>query len=272
MPDYEQITYEISDRIATITLNRPGKLNAWTRRMEGEVTSAIQSATADDSVRAIVLAGAGKGFCAGADLSLLSEMASSNGAAAENLTIEGPPGAPAGFRYKHAWLLSVPKPIIAAIHGPCVGLGFVVSLYCDFRFACENARFSMIFSRRGLVAEYGLAWMLPRLVGLGNAIELAFTSKMIDAGEALRIGLVTRVFAEENFAARVHAAARELAETVSPRSLAVMKRQIYRALDQDLGQSFALAIEEMRASMAAEDFREGVAHFLEKRPPAFTGK
>ena len=272
MPAYEQITYEVSNLVATITLNRPDKLNAWTRQMEAEITSAIQSAASDDSVRAIILTGAGKGFCAGADLSLLSTMATSNGAAATNLTIEGPPEAPAEFRYKHAWLLSVPKPIIAAIHGPCVGLGFVVSLYCDLRFAAENARFSMIFSKRGLVAEYGLAWMLPRLVGLGNAIELAFTSKMIDANEALRIGLVNRVMPEENFLARVHEAAHELAATVSPRSMAVMKRQIYQALDQNLGESFAQAIEEMRASMAAEDFREGIAHFLEKRPPAFRGR
>jgi len=272
MPAYEQIVYEVSRRVATITLNRPEKLNAWTRQMEAEVTSAIRDAAADDSVRVIVLAGAGKGFCAGADLSLLATMAADGDSAAANLTSEGPAEAPREFRYKHAWLLSVPKPILAAIHGPCVGLGFVVSLYCDFRFAAESARFSMIFSRRGLVAEYGLAWMLPRLVGLAEAIELAFTSKMIDAKEALRIGLVSRVLPDENFPGRVQEIARELADTVSPRSLAVMKRQIYRALDQNLGESFALAIEEMRASMGAEDFREGIAHFLEKRPPLFTGR
>ena len=272
MPAYEQITYEVSDRVATITLNRPEKLNAWTRQMEAEVGSAIHDAAADDSVRVIILTGAGKGFCAGADLSLLDAMAASNGAAADALTMEGPPDAPAEFRYKHAWLLSVPKPIIAAIHGPCVGLGFVVSLYCDFRFAAENAKFSMIFSKRGLVAEYGIAWMLPRLVGLANAIDLAFTSKMIDAREALRIGLATRVRPEENFLPGVQEIARELASTVSPRSLAVMKRQIYTALDQSLGETFHLAIEEMKASMAAEDFREGIRHFLEKRAPAFTGR
>ena len=272
MASYEQILYEVSHCVATVTLNRPEKLNAWTRQMEAEVTAAIRDAAADDSVRVIVLTGAGKGFCAGADLSLLSTMAANGDSAAANLTIEGPPEAPSEFRYKHAWLLSVPKPIIAAIHGPCVGLGFVVSLYCDFRFAAEGARFSMIFSKRGLVAEYGLAWMLPRMIGLTNAIELAFTSKMIDAMEALRIGLVSRVLPDGKFSRGVHEIARELAETVSPRSLAVMKRQIYHAIDQNLGESFALAIEEMRASMGAEDFGEGIAHFLEKRPPVFTGR
>lgn len=272
MPAYEQILATSADRVATITLNRPEKLNAWTRQMEAEVRDAIERAAADDSIRAIVLQGAGRGFCAGADLSLLETMAGSGGEAAANLNIEGPPSAPEEFRYKHAWLLSVPKPILAAIHGPCVGLGLVVSLYCDFRFAAENARFSVIFSRRGLVAEYGIAWMLPRLVGLGNAIDLAFTSKMIEAREALRIGLASRVLPDENFHAGVHEIARELAETVSPRSLAVMKRQMYRGLDQNLGESFELAIEEMRASLRADDFREGVGHFLEKRPAAFTGR
>jgi enoyl-CoA hydratase/carnithine racemase len=272
MSAYEQITYEVSNLVATITLNRPDKLNAWTRQMEAEVTGAIRSAAADDSVRIIIISGAGKGFCAGADLSLLDAMAASNGAAAAGLSIEGPPDAPAEFRFKHAWLLSVPKPIIAAIHGPCVGLGFVVSLYCDFRYVAENAKFSVIFSKRGLVAEYGIAWMLPRLVGLANAIELVFTSKMFDAREALRIGLATRILPEENFLAQVQEIAHEMAATVSPRSMAVMKRQIYQALDQTLGQSFESAIEEMRASMGAEDFREGIRHFLEKRAPAFTGR
>jgi enoyl-CoA hydratase/carnithine racemase len=176
------------------------------------------------------------------------------------------------FRKKHAWLLSVPKPIIAAINGPAVGLGFIVPLYCDFRFASEKARFSVIFSKRGLVAEYGLAWMLPRIVGLGNAIELMYTSKMLDAQEALRIGLVSRVLPEENFLRVVQGFAEELAATVSPRSLRIMKRQIYTGLLQNLGEAFDLATEEMKASFGTDDFKEGVAHFLEKRAAAFTGK
>ena len=259
---YDQINYEAADYVATITLNRPDKLNAWTEKMDQEIGAAVRAASADDQVRVIILTGAGKGFCAGADMSLLSAISQESAQSAGRFLVDR----------KHAWFLSVPKPIIAAVNGPAVGLGFIVPLYCDFRFASEKARFSVIFSKRGLVAEYGLAWMLPRLVGVTNAVELMFTSKMIDAGEALRIGLVSRVFPEENFLGAVQEFARELASTVSPRSLRVMKQQIYTGLAQNLDQAYDAALEEMRGSFGTEDFREGVAHFLEKRAPAFTGR
>jgi len=270
---YEQILYQVSDRVATVTLNRPDKLNAWTRQMEEEVTAAIRGAADDDAVRVIILTGAGKGFCAGADMSLLTGVIANAPQTAAGLTTSaGFDDVPQEFRRKHAWLLSVPKPIIAAIHGPAVGLGFVISLYCDMRFASESARFSVIFSKRGLVGEYGLAWMLPRIVGLPNAIEMMFTSKMAGAGEALRIGLVNRVLPDANFLPSVQEFARELAATVSPRSLRIMKRQIYLGLLQNLDQAFDLATEEMKASFGTADFKEGVAHFLEKRAAAFTGQ
>jgi enoyl-CoA hydratase/carnithine racemase len=272
---YEQILYDASDRVATITLNRPDKLNAWTAKMEEEVGAAIRAAAADDHVRVIVLTGAGKGFCAGADMTLLSSLAAdSGGSRAAGLTADLPDDGvtPADFRKKYAWMLAVPKPIIAAIHGPAVGLGFVIPLYCDFRFASETARFSVIFSKRGLVAEYGLAWMLPRIVGTPNAIDLMLTSRMIEAPEALRLGLVQRVFPDAVFAGEVRKFAVDLASNVSPRSLRVMKSQIYAGLTQSLGQSFDLAIEEMKTSLQAEDFKEGIAHFLEKRAAAFSGR
>src|SRR5580698_2672285 len=271
---YEQITYETANLVATITLNRPDKLNAWTQKMDEEIGSAVRAASADDQVRVIILTGAGKGFCAGADMSLLSEISQESAPRAGRFLVDtGMHGdVPADFRKKYAWLLSVPKPIIAAINGPAVGLGFIIPLYCDFRIASEKARFSVIFSKRGLVAEYGLAWMLPRLVGTGNAIELMFTSKMVDAAEALRIGLVTRILPEENFLPAVQEIAREMAATVSPRSLRVMKRQIYTGLLQNLGEAYDESLEEMRGSFGTEDFREGVAHFLEKRASAFTGR
>ncbi len=273
MPSYEQIEYAVSHLVATITLNRPAKLNAWTPRMEEEVTASIRAAAADNNVRVIILTGAGKGFCAGADLSVLAGVAGNQEAVAASLTakIVVDESVRPDFRHKHAWLLSVPKPIIAAINGPAVGLGLIVPMYCDFRFASEKARFSVIFSKRGLVAEYGIGWILPRLVGLPNAIELMFTSKTIGAAEALRVGLVSRVFPEENFLGAVQEVARELASTVSPRSLRVMKRQIYTGLVQNLGEAFDLAIEEMKGSFGTADFKEGVAHFLEKRAAAFTG-
>jgi len=271
---YEQITYESANLVATITLNRPDKLNAWTQKMEEEVVAAVRAASADDQVRVIILTGAGKGFCAGADMSLLSSISQESALRAGRFLMDNEMGSdvPAEFRKKYAWFLSVPKPIIAAINGPAVGLGFIVPLYCDFRFASEKARFSVIFSKRGLVAEYGLAWMLPRLIGVPNAIELMFTAKMVDAAEALRIGLVSRVLPEENFLGAVKEFAHELATTVSPRSVRVMKRQIYTGLLQNFDQAYEAALEEMRGSFGTEDFREGVAHFLEKRAAAFTGR
>ncbi len=270
---YEQILYEVSNLVATITLNRPDKLNAWTRKMEAEVGDAIRTAAADDKVRVIILTGAGKGFCAGADMTMLSAISQEPSARPEDVAdVKLDSSIRTDFHRKYAWLMSVPKPIIAAINGPSVGLGFVIPLYCDFRFASEKARFSAIFSKRGLVAEYGLAWMLPRLVGLGNAIEMIYTSKLADAAEALRIGLVSRVLPEENFLGAVQGIARELASTVSPRSLGVMKRQIYTGLMQSLGEGIDLATLEMKGSFGTEDFREGVAHFLEKRAAAFTGR
>lgn len=273
MTSYEQITYQTANRVATITLNRPEKLNAWTQKMEEEIGAAIRGAAADDSVGVIVVTGAGKGFCAGADMSLLSAISQESSPRAEFLTdVQMDGDVRADFRRRHAWLFSVPKPIIAAINGPAVGFGLLMTLYCDFRFASEKARFSVIFSKRGLVAEYGLAWILPRIVGLGNAVELMYTSKMVDAEEALRMNLVSRIFPEENFAERVHASAVEMATSVSPRSLRIMKRQIYNGLFQTLGEAFDMSIEEMKASFGTEDFKEGVAHFLEKRPAAFTGR
>lgn len=272
----EQILVDHSNFVTTITLNRPDRLNAWTRQMETEFTDALRAAAGDDTVRAIVITGAGKGFCAGADMSLLSAAAGNGATDGASSPLQSDVGfalqAREDFRKKHAWLLSIPKPVIAAINGPSVGLGFVIPLYCDFRIAAESARFSVIFSKRGLVAEYGLAWILPRIVGLPNAIDLIFTSRMVDAAEALRIGLVTRVLPDAGFLEAVQGFARELAQGVSPRSLAVMKRQIYTAQLDELAPSIDLALEEMRLSFSSEDFKEGVAHFLEKRAPRFAGK
>jgi enoyl-CoA hydratase/carnithine racemase len=266
---HEQILYEVSERVATVTLNRPDKLNAWTRVMETEVTSALRSAVDDENVRAIVLTGAGRGFCAGADMSLLSAV-SQSGVTSRHRDVTSN-DLPAGQR-QHSWLLSLPKPIIAAINGPAVGLGFVIPLYCDFRLAAASASFNVIFSRRGLIAEYGIAWMLPRLIGLPRAIDLMFTSRKVEAAEALSLGLVHCVLPDDGFLAAAQAFARELASTVSPRSLRVMKQQIYAAQSQTLDQAMDVAVEEMFASLQCEDFKEGVAHFLEKRQPSFSGR
>ncbi|MBI1786057.1 MAG: enoyl-CoA hydratase [Acidobacteria bacterium] len=269
---YQEILYQAGRGVATITLNRPDRLNAWTARMEQESSEAFRAAADDEAVRVIVLTGAGRGFCAGADMSLLKGvMAEVPGG---GLTADVPldPEIRRDYHRKHAWLLTLDKPIVAAINGPAVGLGFVIPLYCDLRIASSSASFCTIFSKRGLVAEYGMSWMLPRLVGVANTVDLLFTSRKVDAAEALRMGLVHRVLPEAEFSDGVRAFAEELASGVSPRSLRVMKRQIYEAQFQTLGEAVDLAFEEMARSFSSEDFREGVAHFLEKRAPAFTGR
>jgi enoyl-CoA hydratase/carnithine racemase len=277
MPNQETL-YNVADRIATITLNRPDKLNAWTAIMEQEVRSAIEEAERDENVRVIILTGAGRGFCAGADMSLLSSVVASGvdervRKQASSSSTSGPvDGIRADFRKKYSYFPAVGKPVIAAINGPVVGLGLVIALYCDLRFASDAAKFSTAFARRGLIAEYGLAWILPRLVGHANALDLLFSARMVDSAEALRMGLVNQVFPQDVFQAKVNDYAREVAANSSPRSTRIMKRQVYDAMFQNLGEAFDVAEREMLASLQCEDFKEGVAHFLEKRAPAFTGR
>jgi enoyl-CoA hydratase/carnithine racemase len=281
MPTQETL-YNVAHRVATITLNRPDKLNAWTAVMESEVRSHMENAERDNEVRVIVLTGAGRGFCAGADMSLLSAVAE-RGPDYRDLDDRGPAhvlnnegnrreGVPPDFQKKYSYFPAIGKPVIAAINGPVVGLGLVIALYCDLRLASESARFSTTFARRGLIAEYGMAWMLPRIVGIANALDLLFSARTFDAPEALRMGLVNRVFPQETFLEKVQESAQELASTVSPRSLRIIKRQVYEAMSQPLAEAFDISVREMMACFRTEDFKEGVAHFMQKRPAAFTGK
>jgi enoyl-CoA hydratase/carnithine racemase len=283
---YEQILYEVEDRIATVTLNRPERLNAWTPGMEREVRAAMTEATADEAVRVIILTGAGRGFCSGADMSGLnqaSQTTSKRNSLTERLATmrseayaSGPiPGGlelPQAFSYRHAYFPTVPKPIIAALNGPTAGVGLVVSLYADLRFASQAAVFTTAFARRGLVAEHGIDWILPRLVGLPNAIDLLLSARKITAEEALQMGLVNKVFAGESFMSEVRAYALELATMVSPRSMRVMKQQLFRAQNLDFGAAVHASIPDVVESLGSEDFKEGVAHFVEKRAPKFPGR
>jgi enoyl-CoA hydratase/carnithine racemase len=275
MPNQETL-YQVADRVATITLNRPDKLNAWTSVMEREVRAAMGEADKDENVRVIVLAGAGRGFCAGADMSLLSTVAEKGLDEARRTqsvqTAAKSEGSRSDFQKKYSYFLALTKPVIAAINGPVVGLGLVITLYCDLRIASDAARFGTAFAQRGLIAEYGMAWMLPRLVGHANALDLLFSARMIDAAEALRMGLVNHVYPRETFLEEVRKNATYLASKVSPRSLRVIKRQVYEAMFQTLAESFESSEQEMLTSLECEDFKEGVAHFVEKRPPVFTGK
>ena len=281
MPTQETL-YNIANRVATITLNRPDKLSAWTALMEREVHSHMENAEQDDEVRVIILTGAGRGFCAGADMSLLSAVAERgldyrdlDDRGREQVLRDGAnlrEGKAPDFQKRYSYFPAIGKPVIAAINGPVVGLGLVITLYCDLRLASDASRFSTTFARRGLIAEYGMAWMLPRIIGIANALDLLFSARTIDAPEALRMGLVNRVFPHEAFLEKVQESAQELASTVSPRSLRIIKRQVYEAMSQPLAEAFDISVREMMACFRTEDFKEGVAHFVQKRPAAFTGK
>ena len=266
----------MSRRIATIALNRPDKLNAWTRTMEQEVRQAMREAAGDDHVRVIVLTGAGRGFCAGADMSLLQSVVDRGvHPLPDEPAADGRPegdGSRADFERQYSYFPAIPKPVIAAVNGPAVGLGLVLAMFCDIRFASEDAKFGTAFARRGLIAEYGLAWLLPKVIGHANAMDILLSARIFGAQEALRLGLVNQVFNAADFSDQVYAYATDLAERVSPRSMRVIKRQVYEAMFQTLGQALDTSTKEMRASLQCEDFKEGVAHFIEKRAPSFQGR
>jgi enoyl-CoA hydratase/carnithine racemase len=278
---YEQILVDVADGVATITLNRPRQLNAWTAQMGLELRHALEEASVRDDVRAIVLTGSGRGFCAGADMQRVSanlDKPAQAGAGTAPQPEQKPdllavlPRARADFETQYSYFPAVPKPMIAAINGPAAGIGLVLALYCDIRFAVEEAILTTAFSRRGLVAEHGIAWTLPRLVGTGNALDLLISARRVGADEALRMGLVNAVFPADVFRSRVAAYAVDVAKNVSPRSAAVIKRQVYSGLFDSLRESIDMSAKEMELSFKSEDFREGVAHFVEKRAPAFTGR
>jgi enoyl-CoA hydratase/carnithine racemase len=270
---YSDILYGVEAGVATVTLNRPDRLNAWCASLDADVRAAMRAATDDAAVRVIVLTGAGRGFCAGADMNVLQGI-QDGGAAARPAAPAAPwdANARADFQKQYSWFPAVPKPIIGAINGPCAGLGMVLALYTDIRFASDLAVFSTAFSRRGLIAEHGVSWLLPRLVGMANAADILFSARRIEADEAKALGLVSRVIPHAGFMAEVMAYAGMLATQVSPRSLREMKREIWNAQFEGLGEAIEAANADMAGSFASEDFKEGVAHYLEKRAPAFTGR
>ncbi len=279
--NFEQITYRVEDAIGWVTLDRPTRLNAWTNVMECEVRTAMQKADRDDAVRVIVLTGAGRGFCSGADVQGMAEMFS--GAAGRTISeivreyqdrnpVPKCHGARSDFQKRYSYFPSLKKPVIGAINGPVAGLGLVIALYCDIRLASTEATFTTAFAKRGLIAEYGIGWMLSRLAGHAAALDLLLSARQVTAQEALSLRLVNRVIPQETFEEEVRAYAGELAHSVSPRSLRVMKKQVYDSLFQTLCEASEEADLEMFKSFDSEDFREGVKHFLDKRKPVFSGK
>jgi enoyl-CoA hydratase/carnithine racemase len=244
--------------VALVTLNRPEQLNAWTGALGVAYFDALQAAADDPAIRAIVVTGAGRGFCAGADLGGLQEMGAGS----------APKPGGSGETPQHV-TITVPKPVIAAINGPCAGIGLVQALMCDVRFAAAGAKFTTAFSRRGLIAEYGISWLLPRLVGTSRALDLLFSGRTFLAEEAAEIGLVSKVLPGDVLVDHALAYAADLAANVSPTSMAVMKQQVYRDQTRGLVEAHDDAVALMRASIDRPDFREGVASFLDKRPPRF---
>lgn len=269
---YAEIQYDVSDPIATITLDRPEFLNAWTNRMGAEVKHALARAEADASVVAIVITGAGRGFCSGADLRDLQAISDGERGTGLPPELDADPGDPSmgeSFRGTYTYLLSIRKPIIAAINGPCAGMAVPISLFCDMRFASDRATFTTAFSRRGLVAEWGVSWILPRLVGPAHAMDLLLSARKFDAAEAERLGLVNRVLPHDELLPFVREYARDIALHCSPTSMAIMKREIYQHLTASLGDAERESVRLMLESFERPDFKEGVQSFLEKRPPKF---
>jgi len=268
---YQHILYEVSEKIATITLNRPDRMNAWTAVMEHDVREAMKQASADDSVRVIVLTGAGRAFCAGADMEALKTIDPDAMRRAENI----PPfdmNRRADWQTRYAYYPAIAKPVIAMLNGATAGIGLVHALYCDLRFAAEGAVFTTAFARRGLIAEHGIAWMLSRIVGHANALDLLMSARRVSSDEAMRIGLVNRLCPADKLREETYAYARDLADFVSPSAMAVIKRQLYDVPFQTLAEAIIDANREMIMALRGADFREGVASFVEKRPPRFTGR
>lgn len=274
---YQQLRYEVQDPVATITLDRPDRLNALTYRMLAELRHALAAAERDARVVGIVLTGAGRGFCAGMDMQALSGIAAPSsrgegdgeGSSADLEATPGDPVAGPEFEVTFGYLLSIRKPLIAAVNGPCAGLGLAIAALCDLRFASDTARFTTSFSQRGLIAEHGTSWILPRLLGPSRALDLLWSSRRVGAVEAQRLGLVDRIFEPAALLSGTTEYLTELARSASPTSLQVMKRQVYRGLMQPLGEAMREANREMESSLGRPDFKEGVASFLEKRDPGF---
>lgn len=271
--DFAEIIYEKSDRIATVTFNRPDKLNAWTPKMGAEMQKAMLDADRDENVGAIIVTGAGRAYCAGADMGVLNQIsegrASATPAAAEEdfLKNERP-----DYRTRYSWMLALHKPVIGAINGACVGMGFTLALYQDIRVASDNARLGLIFTQRGLGIEHGSSWMLPRIVGVARAAELAITGRLIDANEALQMGLVNRVVPQNKLIETAREVAGQIANKCSPLGVWQAKKLIYNHLFTDL--ATAIKEDDVSATLMtqSEDFKEGIHAFMEKRAPKFKGR
>ncbi len=268
---YEHVTLERENVIALITLNRPERLNSLGTKMLDELTAALEEVATDDQIRVVILTGAGRGFCGGADLAELGGApAELGGAPAEQRNLRTKPLSRYGNLMLH--LRSLEKPIIAAVNGIAAGGGFSLAMCCDIRIASETARFSSIFVKRALVPDMGLTYLLPRAVGTSKALELMFTGDIINAQEAKEIGLVSKVVPADQLIDEAKKLAGRIAKG-PPLAIELAKKAVYAA-EETSNFATALAYEAWAQGICitSEDAREGIASFLEKREPVFKGK
>ncbi|HTA37203.1 MAG TPA: enoyl-CoA hydratase [Solirubrobacteraceae bacterium] len=255
----EVVLKSVQDGVAVLTLNRPERLNAWTQELERAYFGLLGECATDEQVRVIVVTGAGRGFCAGADMQELQTLGE-DGVSEEQRS---------GERVAQTYPLTVQKPIIAAINGACAGIGLVQALMCDIRFVAEDAKLTTAFARRGLVAEHGISWVLPRLVGPARALDLLLSARVVLGREAAQLGLVNAAMPRETVLEQTLAYARDLAVNCSPASMATIKCQVYADLERTAPQALEQADRLMLASFETPDFAEGVTSFLERREPRF---
>ncbi len=274
MTEYTEIIYEIDGAVATIIMNRPDTLNALTSLTQAEIRHALDASERNPDVIGTVLTGAGRGFCSGVDMNDLGDMSAAGkriGKSFEELAADpGNPDRDPNYLSSPTYFLGLRKPLIAAINGACAGLGFSYATFCDMRFMDEGARIISSFSPRGLIAEHGTCWMLPRLVGPSNALDIFWSSRRIEADEAHRMGWANRVTEKGQCADAAREYLQSIAGTAAPMSLMMMKRQVYKHLNRELGESMNESTVWMDESLARGDFKEGVASFVEKRPPEFS--
>ncbi|HSG91241.1 MAG TPA: enoyl-CoA hydratase-related protein [Pseudomonadales bacterium] len=261
--------YDLDDGIATISLHRPERMNAWTGRMHTEYRWLLQQAEDDAAVRAVIVTGSGRAFCAGADTKALEGHVSKGGydpGTPDDLAEPGY-GVRPEFDAFFAYHMGLTKPVIAAINGAAAGVGFALACYADLRFAAAGAKFTTAHGKLNLPAEYGLSWLLPRLVGLTRANDILLTSRKFLAEEAERMGLLNGVLPADELMDHVRAYVREMIDTVSPGSLAATRRQIYTDLHRSVAESVVDSEQRLVRMMKEPDFAEGVAALVEKRAP-----
>jgi len=269
--EFTELEVSIEAGVAVVKLNRPDRRNAWSGRMAVEYRWALHHAHTRSDVRVVVLTGAGGDFCVGADSRALDAISADRGRyAAEPLPLPPyPEGTPDELRHNHAYPLTIATPVIAALTGACAGAGFVLASYADLRFAAGDCRITTSFAKLGLPAEYGIGWLLPRMVGLPAALELLYTARVLDGAEAARLGWVQRCHEPGEVLARAVEFAADLARGSSAESLRVMKRQVFVDATLDFGTAYARSVADMNAALRHPDLREGLAALRERRPTDF---